>query len=80
MKKFNLSEKEKVVLYGLSKYPNYTDKLLSKKLNLKHSTVTAIRHRLHKNEYFRKLIIPKLQNMGCLHRKNRNKTRKKDCE
>ena len=65
MKKFNLSEKEKVVLYGLSKYPNYTDKLLSKKLNLKHSTVTAIRHRLHKNEYFRKLIIPKLQNMGC---------------
>jgi hypothetical protein len=65
MKNFELSDKERFVLYGLSKYPNFTDKLLSKKLKLKHSTVTSIRHRLHKNEFFRKLIIPKLQNMGC---------------
>jgi DNA-binding MarR family transcriptional regulator len=65
MKKLELTEKEKLMLYGLVKYPNITDKLLSEKLNLKHSTVTSIRHRLRNNEYFRKLILPRLQNMGC---------------
>jgi len=65
MKNVELTDKEKLMLYGLAKYPHLTDKSLSEKLNLKHSTVTSIRHRLHNNEYFRKLIIPRLQNMGC---------------
>jgi DNA-binding MarR family transcriptional regulator len=62
---FELTAKEKLVLFGLVKYPYMTDKELSKKLDLKHSTVTSIRLRLKKNEYIRKLIIPKLQSMGC---------------
>jgi DNA-binding MarR family transcriptional regulator len=65
MKEFELTTKEKLVLYGLVKYPELTDRTLSEKLNLKHSTVTSIRHRLKENEYLRKLIIPKLQSMGC---------------
>jgi len=65
MKKIELTPKEKQVLYGLIKYPQLTDKKLSEKLKLKHSTVTSIRHRLKEKEYFRRLIIPKLQNMGC---------------
>ena len=65
MGKTNLTEKEKLTLYGLTRYPTLTDKQLSEKLNLKHSTVTSIRHRLRENEYFRSLIIPRLQNMGC---------------
>ena len=65
MKEFDLTQKEKIVLYGLVKNPNYTDKQLSEELNLKHSTVTSIRHRLKENEFFRRLIIPRLQNMGC---------------
>lgn len=65
MKKSELTEKEKLVLYGLVKYPKITDKNLAEKLQLKHSTVTSIRHRLKEKEYFRKLIIPKLQKMGC---------------
>jgi DNA-binding MarR family transcriptional regulator len=65
MNKFELTEKEKIMLYGLVKYPQLTDKELSEKLDLKHSTVTSIRLRLKKNEYLRKLIIPKLQSMGC---------------
>jgi len=65
MKNAELTDKERLVLYGLAKFPDHTDKSLSDKLDLKHSTVTSIRHRLHNNEYFRKLIIPKLQNMGC---------------
>ena len=65
MKKFELTNKEKLMLYGLVRYPGLTDKKLSEKLNLKHSTVTSIRHRLRKNKYFRTLKIPMLQNMGC---------------
>ena len=65
MKKFALTNKEKLTLYGLIKYPLLTDKQLSEKLNLKHSTITAIRHRLRDNEYYRTLAIPRLQNMGC---------------
>ena len=65
MKKQELTKKEKLMLYGLAKYPQLTDKELSNKLNLKHSTITSIRHRLKESEYFRKLIIPKLQSLGC---------------
>ena len=65
MNKFELTKKEKLMLYGLVKYPQLTDKEISEKLDLKHSTVTSIRHRLKENEYLRKLIIPKLQIMGC---------------
>ena len=60
-----LTEKEKTTLYGIVRYPNFSDKQLSEKIELKHSTVTSIRHRLRNKEYFRSLIIPRLQNMGC---------------
>ena len=65
MNKFELTTKEKQMLYGLVKYPKLTDKELSETLDLKHSTATSIRHRLKDNDYLRKLIIPKLQSMGC---------------
>ena len=65
MKKFELTLKEKMILYGLVKYPDLTDRQLSEKLKIKQSTVTAIRNRLKEKGYFRKLIIPRLQNMGC---------------
>ena len=65
MKKLELTKKEKLMLYGVTKYPQLTDKELSERLNLKHSTITSIRHRLKENEYIRKLIIPKLQVLGC---------------
>jgi DNA-binding MarR family transcriptional regulator len=65
MKKIELTKKEKLMLYGLAKYPQLTDKELSDKLDLRHSTVTSIRHRLKENEYLRKLIIPKIQSLGC---------------
>ena len=65
MGKFELTNKEKMMLYGLIRYPDLTDKELSEKIGLKHSTVTSIRKRLRENGYFRKLVIPRLQNMGC---------------
>jgi len=65
MEKNELTKKEKLMLYGIARYPKLTDKQLSEKLELKHSTVTSIRNRLRENEYFRTLTIPRLQNMGC---------------
>jgi len=65
MPKIELTKKEKLMLYGIAKYPQLTDKELSEKLDLKHSTVTSIRHRLKDNDFFRKLIYPKLQSIGC---------------
>jgi len=65
MRALDLTEKEKLTLYGLIKYPNITDKKLSEKLGLKHTTVTSIRHRLRKKEHYRNIIIPRLQNLGC---------------
>jgi DNA-binding MarR family transcriptional regulator len=65
MKRYELTNKEKLVLYGLIKYPDLKDKQLSEKLNVKPSTVTSIRHRLKKNEFFKSLWMPLLQNIGC---------------
>lgn len=60
-----LTDKEKEVLFGLANYPGLADKQLAKQLDLKHSTVTAIRHRLHANDYVRTFHIPQLHCMGC---------------
>lgn len=60
-----LTDKEKHTLYGLVRYPLSTDKHLAKLLSLKHSTITAIRQRLHKGNFYRSVVIPRLQNLGC---------------
>ena len=65
MRKLELTQKEQLMLYGLVKYPYLSDKDLSNLLKLKHSTVTSIRNRLRLNDYFRRLVIPRLQNLGC---------------
>ena len=61
----DLTQKEKLFLYGVTRYPGYSDKKLSETLNIKHSTVTSIRHRLKERGVYRDFIIPRLQNMGC---------------
>ncbi len=65
MKKSTLTRKEQYMLYGLVQNPHMTDKQLSETINLKHSTATAIRHRLRNSDFFRTLVIPRLQNLGC---------------
>jgi len=65
MKKLELTDKEKIMLYGLVRYPQLTDKDISERLHLKHSTVTSIRNRLRDNDFYRRLNIPRLQNLGC---------------
>lgn len=65
VKSSNLSKNEKLVLYGLVKYPGYNNRQLSEKLGVNHSTVTSIRQRLTRAGYCRTINIPFLQNLGC---------------
>lgn len=65
MKGSLFTQKERIVIYGLFKYPNLSDKELSERLKIKSSTVTSIKNRLKKDGYFKTLILPSLQNMGC---------------
>ncbi|MFO7677651.1 MAG: hypothetical protein R6V50_04635 [Thermoplasmatota archaeon] len=65
MQCLKLTTKEKQVLYGLTKYPNSTDKTIAEKLDLNPSTVTSIRNRLRKQDFHQGLTIPRLQNLGC---------------
>lgn len=48
-----LSDKEKLVLYAITRWPLKTDQKLSEKIDLKRSTVTAIKKRLKENKVYR---------------------------
>ena len=60
-----LTENEKMVLYGLVRYPHLKDREMADKMGLKHPTVTSIRRRLREHGYFRTVKLPMLQNLGC---------------
>jgi PAS domain S-box-containing protein len=61
----NLTQKEKLVLYGIAAYPELNDRELSSKIKLKRSTITAIKHRLRKQNLYRTANIPNLRALGC---------------
>jgi PAS domain S-box-containing protein len=63
--RISLTEKEKLVFWGLTRYPNDTDRQLSKKLKLKRSTVTSIKNRLKKKEMYHALNIPDFKALGA---------------
>jgi len=60
----DLSEKEKQVLYNLVKYPALNDRELSERIGMKISTLTSIKNRLRKGEYYRTIRIPHLSYIG----------------
>ncbi|MFQ6106865.1 MAG: MarR family transcriptional regulator [Thermoplasmata archaeon] len=63
MKK-GLTRNEREVLFGLVKYPTLNDRELSEKTSVKHSTITAIRRRLHQAGYFKTVRIPAVNRLG----------------
>jgi DNA-binding MarR family transcriptional regulator len=65
MAKPGLSDNEKRTLLGLVKYPTLNDRQLSEMIDIKMSTVTAIKNRLKDMGYFISVRVPKLQNMGA---------------
>ncbi|MBW2966131.1 PAS domain S-box protein, partial [Candidatus Woesearchaeota archaeon] len=61
----SLTDKEKLVLWGITKYPNNSDKQLSKKLKIKRSTITAIRNRLRRDNMYVIMNIPNFKVLGA---------------
>ncbi|MCK4650159.1 PAS domain-containing protein [Candidatus Pacearchaeota archaeon] len=60
-----LTDKEKIVLWGLCRYPLLNDEELSGKLELKRSTLTAIKNRLKEKGWFSLKYIPNFHKLGC---------------
>ena len=65
VKKTLLTKNEEKVLCGLMMHPEKNDSELSSELNVKLSTLTSIKKRLHDQEFFRKLNVPMLDRLGC---------------
>jgi DNA-binding MarR family transcriptional regulator len=59
------SDREKLILYGVTAYPDYSDTALSKEIGVKRSTITAIRNRLKSAGVYREIYIPNLEAIGC---------------
>lgn len=64
-REIHLTQKEKLCFYGLVRWPNATDKELSKKLKLPLSTITTIRNKLKKQGYYQTFRIPDFRALGC---------------
>ena len=65
MKRNLLTKNEKKVLYGITKYPELNDSQLSSVINVKLSTLTSIKKRLYNEGFYRTLMVPLLNNLGC---------------
>lgn len=60
-----LTDKDKLVFHTLVKWPDLNDIQLSKKINVKRPTVTAIRNKLEKNGLYTTTKVPDLERIGC---------------
>ena len=61
----SLSANEKLVLYGLVRYPALNDRELAEKLDINQWTVNKIRNRLRISDMYRTIRIPFLQHLGA---------------
>ena len=61
----DISKNEKIVLYGLAKYPRLADKDICKVIDMKQSTFSTIKKKLHKDGYYHTSYDPILQHLGC---------------
>ena len=60
-----LTKNEKKVLYGITRYPTVTDSELADIIHVKLSTLTSIKRRLSDSGYYRTLMIPLVNRLGC---------------
>lgn len=61
----SLSNKQKLVLYGLVRYPTLTDHEVCKILNLKKSTFSTIKKKFKELGYCNMVRVPIFQHIGC---------------
>lgn len=62
---FKLTNKEKLVLWGLVEHPELSDVELSKKLDIKRRTLSAVKTKLKNNKMFSTIIVPDFNMLGC---------------
>ncbi|RLF39879.1 MAG: hypothetical protein DRN12_06360, partial [Thermoplasmata archaeon] len=62
---YDLNEKEKKVLYGLTRYPELKESELSSLINVRLSTLTSIKRRLQQQNLFCNAIVPMVNRLGC---------------
>ncbi|MFH1223024.1 MAG: Lrp/AsnC family transcriptional regulator [Pseudomonadota bacterium] len=60
-----LTDKDKLVFYALTKWPQLNDIQLSQKIGIKRSTIAAIRNKLEKNKLYNTINVPDLERIGC---------------
>jgi len=60
-----LTDKDKLVLWGLTEYPDLKDNKISKKLGIKRRTFGAVKTKLKNNGVFSTLIFPDFNALGC---------------
>jgi len=60
-----LTHNDKLVLYGLARWPNLHDDELGGKIGVKRSTLTVIRNKLAKEGLYSKHYLPDLGRLGC---------------
>lgn len=65
MENVQLSRNEKMVLYGLTKYPVWSDNDVCKKIQMKQSTFSTIKKKLLQDGYYHTAYDPILQHLGC---------------
>jgi DNA-binding MarR family transcriptional regulator len=61
----DLSPNERVVFHALVRHPTLNDRELSERVQVKLSTVTAIKNRLKARGFFFTIQWPQLQHLGC---------------
>lgn len=61
----SLTDREKLVLWGFCRYPLLNDEELAVKLDLKRSTLTAIKNRLKGKNWFSISYVPNFHKLGC---------------
>ncbi len=63
--KRELSQKQKLVLYYLIKYPHLNDTEIGKQVGLKRQTISNIKKTLEEMKLFRTVVIPNLRKLDC---------------
>jgi len=61
----SLSDRERLALYGLVRYPHSPDKEVASRIGMKISTFSSIKQRLKEAGYYRTIRVPMLQRLGA---------------
>ncbi len=65
VKPIKLTEREAIILYALTKYPQLNDTVIAKKVKTARQTVSKIKHRLMSQRIIKLINEPNIKKIGC---------------